>query len=109
MVSQVLPSAHAHGVPHSVGANSEACSTARALFHVTGLADPGLLPRLVEPVAKLGYVPTRLHVSREDGDGSQVTVDLRLAGVPQTQASRIEGMLRWVVGVQQVIAVYEAG
>jgi hypothetical protein len=82
-------------------------ASSRALFHVTGLADPGLLPRLIEPVAKLGHVPQRLHMSREDGDGSLVTVDLRVVGVPQTDASRIESMLRAVVGVQQVIAVYE--
>jgi len=81
----------------------------RALFHVTGVTDPGLLPRLIEPVAKLGYTPTRLHVSREDGDGSVVSVDLRLAGVPMVDASRVEGALRSVVGVLQVIAVYEGG
>ena len=80
----------------------------RALFHVTGHADPGLVPRLVEPVAKLGHVPTRLFVSREDGDGSELTVDLRLAGIPQTDARRIENALRAVVGVAHVIAVYEA-
>lgn len=82
---------------------------ARALFHVTGVADPGLLPRLIEPVAKMGYTPTRLHVSREDGDGSVVSVDLRLGGVPMVDASRVEGALRAVVGVLQVIAVYEGG
>jgi hypothetical protein len=81
----------------------------RALFHVTGVADPGLLPRLIEPVAKLGYTPTRLHMSREDGDGTVVSVDLRLGGVPMVDASRVEGALRSVVGVLQVIAVYEGG
>lgn len=82
-------------------------SETRALFHVTGAADPGLVPRLVEPVAKLGYTPTRLYVSREDGDGSEVTVDLRLANVSQTDAGRVERSLRSIVGVHQVIAVYE--
>lgn len=83
-------------------------SRSRALFHVTAVADPGLVPRLVEPVAKLGHVPTRLFVSREDGDGTQLTVDLRLADVPHTDARRVENALRAVVGVMQIIAVYEA-
>lgn len=86
---------------------SRAGAQSRALFHVTGVADPGLVPRLVEPVAKLGHVPTRLFVSREDGDGSELTVDLRLADIPQTDARRVETALRAVIGVTHVIAVYE--
>ena len=82
--------------------------TVRALFFVTGPADPGLLPRLVEPVAKLGHVPTRVHASRESGDGSELTVDLRLAGVSPRTAEQVEFALRSVVGVRQVIAVVEA-
>ena len=33
-------------------------ATVRAFFFVTAPADPGLLPRLIEPVAKLGAVPS---------------------------------------------------
>jgi hypothetical protein len=82
--------------------------TVRALFHVTAPADPGLLPRLIEPVAKLGYVPVRLHASRESGDGSEINVDLRLAGVPPRAAELVAFALRAVVGVRQVIAVVES-
>ncbi len=82
-------------------------STFRAFFFVTAPADPGLLPRLIEPVAKLGTVPTRVHASRESGDGSEVTVDLRLAGVPLRTADLVERALRAVVGVRQVMAVIE--
>jgi hypothetical protein len=82
-------------------------STFRAFFFVTAPADPGLLSRVIEPVAKLGTVPTRVHASRESGDGSEVTVDLRLAGVPQRTADLVERALRAVVGVRQVMAVIE--
>ena len=82
-------------------------STFRAFFFVTAPADPGLLSRLIEPVAKLGTVPSRVHASRESGDGSEVTVDLRLAGVPQRTADLVERALRAVVGVRQVMAVIE--
>lgn len=82
-------------------------STVRAFFFVTAPADPGLLPRLIEPVAKLGTVPTRVHATRESGDGSEMTVDLRVAGVPQRTADLVERALRAVVGVRQVMAVIE--
>jgi len=81
--------------------------TVRALFYVAAPADPGLLPRLIESVAKLGYVPSRVHASREAGDGSELTVDLRLTGVPSRTAELVEFALRAIVGVRQVIAVVE--
>jgi hypothetical protein len=81
--------------------------TVRALFFVAAPADPGLLPRLIESVARLGYVPSRVHASREAGDGSELTVDLRLTGVPSRIAELVEFALRAVVGVRQVIAVVE--
>jgi hypothetical protein len=82
--------------------------TVRAFFFVSAPADPGLLPRLIEPVAKLGAVPSRVHASRESGDGSELSVDLRLTGVPARTAELVEYALRAVVGVRQVMAVVES-
>ncbi|MFZ4807402.1 MAG: hypothetical protein ACOYLQ_09115 [Hyphomicrobiaceae bacterium] len=79
----------------------------RALFHVTAVTEPSLLPRLVAPVARLGCTPTRLHASTESGDGSEMTVDLRVAGLTRQTADWLAGNLRAVVGVQAVIAVLE--
>ena len=79
----------------------------KALFYVVGDADPALLPRVIGPVSKLGLVPCRLHASNEDGDGALLSIDLRLADVTQTAAERVESALRGIVGVHQVIAVYE--
>jgi len=78
-----------------------------ARFFVVGAADPGLLPRLVEPFSKLGAAPTRVHASREAGDGSEMSVDLRLTGTTPRTAELIEHALRRVVGVSQLIAVVE--
>ena len=98
--------------PPAVPATSENSAitprlTVKALFVITGVTDPGLLPRIIEPLAKLGQVPARVHATRESGDGSEMTVDLRLAGVPATTAERIEFALRAIVGVHQVFAVIE--
>ena len=84
-----------------------AARTVRAFFFVTAPADPGLLPRLIEPVAKLGAVPSRVHASRESGDGTELSVDLRLVGVAPRVAELVEYALRAVVGLRQVLAVVE--
>jgi len=93
----------------AAGANAsrDAARTVRAFFFITAPADPGLLPRLIEPVAKLGAVPSRVHASREAGDGSELSVDLRLTGVAPRTAELVEYALRAVVGVRQVMAVVE--
>ena len=89
------------------GAASAEPHTVHAYFFISAPADPGLLPRLIEPVAKLGAVPARVHASRASGDGSELTVDLRLAGVAPRTADLIGRALRAVVGVRQVRAVVE--
>ena len=91
----------------AAGAAAPQAATVRAYFFVSAPADPGLLPRLIEPVAKLGAVPSRVHASRESGDGTELTVDLRLAGVTPRTADLVERALRAVVGVRQVMAVVE--
>ena len=97
-------SANAAGAAVPAGA----APSVRAYFLITAPADPGLLPRLLEPVAKLGAVPSRMHASRESGDGSELGLDLRLSGVPLRTARLVECALRAVVGVRQVLAVVEA-
>ncbi|MFZ1103637.1 MAG: hypothetical protein WAN86_12485 [Hyphomicrobiaceae bacterium] len=82
-------------------------TTVRAYYFISAPAHPGLLPRLIEPVAKLGAVPTRVHASRESGDGTELTVDLRLAGVAPRTADLVARALRAVVGVRQVRTVVE--
>jgi hypothetical protein len=100
---QEQPASMAAGAPEAHPANQ-----VKALFYVVGDTDPSLLARVVAPVAKLGYAPTRLHASSEAGDGSLMTIDLRVHDVFQIAAERMERALRATVGVHQVIAVYES-
>jgi hypothetical protein len=96
--------------PHSAAGleTSPSHDVVHARYLVVGLADPGLLPRLVEPFSKLGTTPSRVHASCEAGDRSELTVDLRLNNVPPRTAELVELALRRVVGVRQLIAVTEA-
>ncbi|MGI9382515.1 MAG: hypothetical protein ACR2PO_05125, partial [Methyloligellaceae bacterium] len=57
----------------AAGASDPAQQTVRAFYFVTADADPGLLPRLVEPFCKMGMIPHRVHASRESGDGEEIT------------------------------------
>ena len=82
-------------------------ATVRAFFLITAPTDPGLLPRLIEPIAKLGAVPSRVHASSEAGEGLELSVELRLRGVHLRTAHLVEHALRAVVGVRQVMAVIE--
>lgn len=91
----------------SAGTPAGASPTVRAYFLVSAPADPGLLPRLIEPIAKLGATPLRVHASRESGDGSELSVDLRLGGVAPRTAELVEYALRAVVGVRHVNAQIE--
>lgn len=95
-------------VSPAYGAAAAARATVRAYFLVSAPADPNLLPRLIEPIAKMGATPIRVHASRESGDGSELNVDLRLAGVAPRTAELVEFALRAVVGVTQVNAHIEA-
>lgn len=78
-----------------------------ARFLVVSVADPGILPRLLEAFAKLGTMPTRVHASREAGDGTEMTVDLRITDVSARTAELIEIGLRRVLGVSQLLAAVE--
>jgi len=88
-----------------VGVVEPAVVSARYL--VQGRSEPSLLPRLIEPFSKLGAVPSRVHASCESGDGSQMTVDLRLSGVTPRVAELIEYELRRIVSVSQLVAMVE--
>lgn len=89
------------------GAEAPAPERVQAKFFVTAEADPGLAPRLVEPFAKLGLTPARVHMSTEDRNGEEISADLRVADVTPLTAHLIDKALRRIVGVRQVIALVE--
>ena len=81
--------------------------TVQAIFFVTADAGPAMAPRLIEPFAKLGLVPWRVHISSEDGAGEVISADLRVRGVSGKTANVIDKALRRIIGVRQVIALVE--
>ena len=79
----------------------------KVCFFVTADARVGMLPRLLAPIAKLGAVPERVHASTEAGNGSELSVDLRVASLSAREAHLIDKTLRVIVGVRTLLTVRE--
>ncbi len=75
-------------------------SQATACFSVSALADPGLLPRLLQPFAKRGLTPSALYARQH---GEDVSVDIQVDGLGQDEAAMIGRGLRQIFGVDVVL------
>ena len=80
----LAPAAH---FPHSVR------------FTLLGAADPGLLPRLLVPLARRDLTPDRLTATRR---GNDLHVEIALDAMPGEMVHLVEGNLRQVIGVHVV-------
>ncbi|WP_149536586.1 hypothetical protein [Siccirubricoccus phaeus] len=65
-------------------------------FLVTAEASPGLLPRLLQPLAKRDLTADAFLVLRE---GEVLQAEIRLDAMPAEMVHLVEGNLRQVVGV----------
>jgi len=74
--------------------------------HVRFLLDaecsPGLLPRMLQPFAKRDLVPDRMWSHRA---GDMMHVEIAVEAMPEDEVHLVEGNLRQIVGVRQVIRV----
>jgi hypothetical protein len=70
-----------------------------ARFLVTAEASPGLLPRLLQPLAKRDLTADLFHAVR---DGEMLRAELALDAMPAAMVHLVEGNLRQVVGVTSV-------
>jgi acetolactate synthase small subunit len=68
-------------------------------FTLLADAEPGLLPRLLQPFARRDLTPDRLSASRL---GDALRVEIAMLAMPTEMVSLVEGNLRQVVGVHSV-------
>ena len=80
--------------------------TVHASFHVLADTCPGLLPRLLLPLAKRDLVADEFHARRE-GDATRVEVALH--AMPAGMVRLVAGNLGQVVGVREVRVVARPG
>jgi hypothetical protein len=71
-------------------------------FMLDADAEPGLLPRLLQPFAKRDLVPDRMWSHRA---GTTIHVEIAVEALPGDAVHLIEGNLRQVVGVRSLVRV----
>jgi len=74
-------------------------STCAVRFMLDADAEPGLLPRLLQPFAKRDLVPDRMWSHRQR---DVLHVELAMDAMPSDLVHLVEGNLRQVVGVRGV-------
>jgi len=75
---------------------------ANVRFLLDADASPGLLPRLLQPFAKRDLTPDRMWSHRS---GDTMHVEIALEAMPDEEVHLVDGNLRQVIGVRQVILV----
>jgi len=81
---------------------ADAPSAVSVRFMVDADCAPGLLSRLLQPFAKRDLVPDRMWSHRA---GAVMHVELAMEAMPCEVVHLVEGNLRQVVGVRQVMQV----
>ncbi|MGH7081998.1 MAG: hypothetical protein ACREFV_05965 [Acetobacteraceae bacterium] len=69
------------------------------VFEVLADLSPGLLPRLLQPLARRNLVPRHLE-ARQAGAGMRICIGLD--DIPSPTLALIEGNLRQIVGVAEL-------
>lgn len=93
--------------PHRLPAGSGAVYC----YSVHGVADPGLLPRLIELFAKRGGVPLSMHVTRqsESDAAPELVVDLQVDGLALEVAAVIADAMRQIPVVSRIYMTERIG
>lgn len=86
--------------PHN---QSEEQVNAVHCFSVRAVADPGMMPRLMELWAKRGLVPDRWHGVRDEASGTHVEIDIESGEIDQALATQMAAAMRAMFGVSQVL------
>ena len=74
-----------------------------ACFSVTADADPGMLSRVLGPVAKRGLVIDRVNALREEGADPVLLIDMQVSGLDDQGRDIVAAVLSQTVGVRSVL------
>lgn len=72
-------------------------------FAIQAAAEPGVMPRVLELLAKRGLIPHRWHADRVGPDGQDLAIDLQVAGLERETCDYIARCLRQIYGVEAVL------
>lgn len=71
-------------------------------YSVQALAEPGVMPRVLELFAKRGLVPHKWHST---ACGTALTMDVQIGGLGHDLADYIARCMRQIAGVETVLSV----
>lgn len=89
----------------------QTASAARApvfCFAIQAEAEPGVMPRVLELLAKRGLVPLRWHADRVGPGGAELSIDLQVTGLEAPVSDYIARCLRQIQGVETVLTSEKA-
>lgn len=95
-------SAHAFQDPAPQDSGQPAVEACAVRFLLDADPSPGLLPRLMQPFARLDLVPDRMWSDRQ---GETMHVEIAMNAMPAESARLVEGNLRMVIGVRSVVRI----
>lgn len=72
-------------------------------FAIRAIADPGLMPRVLEVFAKRGMTPERWHADRMGPERDELAIDLQVADLSQHESAFLARVLRQIWGVEAVL------
>lgn len=74
-----------------------------ACFSIQALAEPSVMPRVLELFAKLGLIPARWHSDLGGRRRDELTIDLQVQGLTDSQRDHTAKRLRSMVSVTSVL------
>ena len=72
-------------------------------FAIQADAEPGVMPRVLELLAKRGLIPLRWHADRVGPDRDELAIDMQVAGLERHTCDYIARCLRQIYGVETVL------
>lgn len=76
---------------------------ATACFSIQALAEPSIMPRVLELFAKRGLIPSRWHSDLGGRRRDELTIDLQVEGLSLAQRDHAAASLRGMVSVTSVL------
>ena len=74
-----------------------------ACFSITAVADPSVMPRVLELFAKRGLIPSRWHSDLSGRRRDELLIDLQVEGLDRDKADLIGHAMRQIVPVLSVL------
>jgi acetolactate synthase small subunit len=78
-------------------------------FSVHALAEPGVMPRVLELFAKRGLVPSAWHSTVCGTDQTELTIDIQMLGLGRDLMDYIAACLRQIAYVEVVLTSEKLG